>query len=140
MENKRRTIRKEILYVLWFLLGFTVCYFLFVSLPPIISQKGEISSTTEDSSSDSVDNFITLVEYADTGFQPSSVTIQKGNYIVVRNISSRSLMWLNSDSQLLTTTRGYAQSEQIRTVLNDVGSYSVTNTFNLSHKLSVIVR
>lgn len=140
MANNSRTVRKEIMYALWFVVGFIVCYFLFVIIPPYITQKGEISSTTEQRAPESMDDFITLVEYTDSGFKPKAVTIRKGNYIIIRNMSQKSYMWLSSENTVLKTTRGYAQSEQIKTVLNDVGAFTVSNTFNLSHKLSVIVR
>lgn len=140
MENEKRIIRKELLYLMWFIIGFVLCFILFVIIPPYISQKGDISSTTDQANSDFTDNFITFVEYADNGFRPNAVTIRKGNYIVIRNISTQSLVWLSSDNSLLSTTRGYAQSEQIRSVLNDEGVYIVTNKLNLSHKLTVVVR
>lgn len=140
MANNSRTVRKEIMYALWFVVGFIVCYFIFVILPPYVTQKGEISSTTEQRVPESMDDFITLVEYTDSGFKPKAVTIRKGNYIIIRNMSQKSYMWLSSENIVLRTTRGYAQSEQIKTVLNDVGAFTVSNTFNVSHKLSVIVR
>lgn len=140
MANNSRTVRKEIMYALWFVVGFIVCYFIFVILPPYVTQKGEISSTTEQRVPESMDDFITLVEYTDSGFKPNAVTIRKGNYIIIRNMSQKSYMWLSSENIVLRTTRGYAQSEQIKTVLNDVGAFTVSNTFNVSHKLSVIVR
>jgi len=140
MENEKRKIRKELLYLMWFVIGFVLCFIVFVLIPPYISQKGDISSTADQANSDSSDNFITLVEYADNGFRPNAVTIRKGNYIVIRNISAKTHVWLSSDNPLLNTTRGYAQSEQIRSVLNDEGVYAVTNKLNLSHKLTVVVR
>ncbi len=140
MANNPRTVQKEIMYALWFVVGFIVCYFLFVVIPPYTTQKGEISSTTEQRVPESKDDFITLVAYTDSGFKPNTVTIRKGNYIIIRNTSQKSFMWLSSDTANLTTTRGFAQSEQIKTVLNNEGSYAVSNRFNLSHKLSVIVR
>lgn len=140
MENKRKTIRKELYFFLWFLIGFATCYFIFITAPQYISKKGDISSASERASAPSDDQFMTLVQYSENGFKPDSVTIQKGNYIIIRNDAKDRHMWLTSDNSLLTTRRGYAQSEQIQTTLTDPGTFTVQNKLDLTHTLRVVVR
>lgn len=140
MENKKKSIRKEFYFALWFIVGFTSCYLVFVVVPPYISKKGDISSVSEKATTPSNDQFMTLVQYSENGFKPSMVTIQKGNYIIIRNEAKDRHMWLSSDNPLLTTRRGYAQSEQIQTTLVEPGSYTVNNTLDLTHTLRVVVR
>jgi hypothetical protein len=140
MENKKKVIRKELYFFLWFIIGFATCYIVFVTAPLSMSKKGDISSVSEKASAPSDDQFMTLVQYNENGFKPNTVTIQRGNYIIIRNQAKDRQMWLSSDNPLLTTRRGYAQSEQIQTTLIEPGSYTVKNNLDLTHTLLVVVR
>lgn len=75
----------------------------------------------------SADQFITSVVYTGNRFEPRTVRVRKGNYVVITNRSNTSLMWLVSDMPGVMTTRGYAEGEQFQFTSGQVGSFTVSN-------------
>lgn len=82
--------------------------------------------------------FITQVRYENGSFKPATVSIKKGNIIIITN-GTDSLMWLVSEAPELNTPRGYGKGEQIKTKLVAPGSYKVGNKLRLGAMLTVIV-
>ncbi|OGG01748.1 hypothetical protein A2Z33_00205 [Candidatus Gottesmanbacteria bacterium RBG_16_52_11] len=82
--------------------------------------------------------FVTEIIYENGTFKPDNVTIKLGNYLSVTNRSD-SLMWLNSNNPLLSTSRGYARSEQLRIRMDSEGQYSLENKLNLKAKARITV-
>lgn len=82
-------------------------------------------------------NFVTYVEYDNGYFTPKEVTMIKGDYIAITNRSKTQGMKLDSDNQLLTTKRPYMESEQIRLVIPESGTFTVTE--RLQGKGSLII-
>lgn len=85
-------------------------------------------------------DLITYVRYENKAFTPSSVTITKGNYIAITNISKTEQMHLVSDNELLNTVRGYAFSERLQTVISEPGIYKVQNELYPEAVLTVTVK
>lgn len=80
----------------------------------------------------SVNQFITYVEYDGSSFHPDRVTLKKGNYLAITNKSKDTLMWLLSDYDGLSTTRGYGESEQRRIVVTEEGTFIVKDKIHPS--------
>lgn len=95
-------------------------------LPPATKSSGEQTA------------FITQVRYENGAFKPATVSIKKGNIIIITNTTD-SLMWLVSELPELNTPRGYGKGEQIKTKLITPGSYKVGNKLRLGATLTVIV-
>lgn len=85
------------------------------------------------------DPLITYVNYDGDRFIPSRVSILKGNYLAITNMSKDKFMWLSSDNELLITERGYAESERLQVLLPKVGDFTVVNRLNTRAQLSVNV-
>jgi hypothetical protein len=85
-------------------------------------------------------DLITYVRYEKKAFKPSSVTITRGNYIAITNISNKEQMWLLSDNPLLNTVRGYAYGERLQTVIAEPGIYKVQNELFPEAMLEVTVK
>lgn len=130
-----------------FCIGFFVHAFFFPDLLPQVLYKAskqavgikeisELSSPTE-----STDVLIKEVSYKDGVFNPKVIRVHYGNYISITNTSTipDDLMWLQSDSSELTTPRGFAESEQLRTTVLKEGTWSVINRVRPDAKLTVIV-
>ncbi len=83
--------------------------------------------------------FFTYVNYRDGKFRPGKVTIKRSNYLAITNLNPDEFMWLVSDNKLLNTGRGYAESERLTTILNELGSFTVTEKNRPEAILSVTV-
>ena len=71
--------------------------------------------------------FLTIVSYKKGAFHPGKVWIKKGNYLAIQNDDEEKQMWLVSDRKDLQTVRGYGLSERVTSIMNDLGTFSVTN-------------
>ena len=49
-------------------------------------------------------------------------------------------MWLNSNDPLLTTPRGYGESEQVRERMDTLGQFVVADKNNPSERLIITVK
>ena len=84
-------------------------------------------------------SFITTVTFDGTRFTPKTVHIRSGNYIIVKNTSKKELMWLHSDLPSASTTRGYAEGEQIQFTSSSVGTYTISNKLLSGATFTLIV-
>ena len=84
-------------------------------------------------------SFITTVSFDGARFIPKTVRIRSGNYIVVKNISKKELMWLQSDLLGASTSRGYAEGEQIQFTSSGVGTYTISNKLRSDASFTLIV-
>lgn len=99
----------------------------------VTTEKKEIPEEPEN-------DLITYVRYDKKAFNPSSVTITRGNYVAITNISKTEQMHLVSKNPLLNTKRGYAFGERLQTVIVEPGTYEVYNRIFPEAKLTVKVK
>lgn len=85
------------------------------------------------------DQFITYVDYDGRKFKPSSVTVEKGNYLAITNTGREQLMWLISDNPDLQTPRGYGEGEKLQLTLLKIGEFKVVDKLSPGVSLSVKV-
>lgn len=85
------------------------------------------------------DQFITYIEYDGSSFHPDQVTLKKGNYLAITNKSKEVLMWLLSDYNGLSTTRGYAEGEQRRIVMTKEGTFIVKDKIHPSASVQITI-
>ncbi len=96
-----------------------------------------VDSTVLGQSSDG--SFITTVTFDGTRFTPRIVHIRAGNYIVVKKTSKKELMWIQSDLPSASTTRGYAEGEQIQFTSSSLGTYTISNKLHSDASFTLIV-
>ena len=85
------------------------------------------------------DQFITYVAYDGSSFHPGRVTLKKGNYLAITNKSKEVLMWLLSDYDGLSTTRGYGEGEQRRIVVTKEGTFTVKDKIHPSASVQLTI-
>lgn len=83
---------------------------------------------------------LTVVEYDGKKFSRHNVSIGFTRYIQIVNTSPDKLMWLTSNHPDLGTVRGYAESEAVKTQMNEKGTFVVQDTNNPSEKLVITVK
>jgi hypothetical protein len=106
----------------------------------LISPAGLIGLADESKSPVSGrDGFEVIVQYQGGRFRPDSVTVGKGNYLSITNISKSEKMWLTSDDPELVTPRGYGESERLKVLVIREGTFRVINKLNPSAQLTVTV-
>lgn len=135
---------RTVVYVLIiFSLGFLVHAFFFPNflykgLSPI---KGIVLGINDKNSVNEAFNysFLNYVNFSDGQFDKREITIRKGDYIIITNKDNKQLMWLMSDNPFLSTPRGYGLGEEVRTILNNVGTLTVVNKMNRSQMLTIHV-
>lgn len=135
-------MKKLFLLALIFFAGFfTHAYFspnlLFYNKP--LSLDALLKNAKTDNQRTKIDPFFTGVIYQKGQFSPQRVSIKKSNYITITNNSKTEGMWLISNNQLLNTSRPYYESEQLKTILNEIGSFTVINKVNPQAVLVVVV-
>lgn len=142
--KKKSAVKTVILVILAFAAGFVFHAFFFPTLE--VEDAGTLIGNEslrkiEGLRKNDANGFNTQVSYKNGSFNPSSVTIKKGNYITITNENpdDQDLMWLQSRESLLTTVRGYATSEQVYVSLNELGEFEVVNKLNPKAKLMVKV-
>ena len=144
-------MKGKIKQVLYFLIVFTTGFFVHAIFFPYVFVDGksdviEVPFTTNVTTEkkeipEEIENdLITYVRYDKKRFNPSSVTITKGNYIAITNISKAEQMWLTSENPLLNTVRGYAFGERLQTVIAEPGNYKVQNKLFPEANLTVKVK
>lgn len=101
-------------------------------IPTNASQKNVLGES-------SADNFMTTITFDGGTFRPRRVTIQSGNYLLVRNTSKTELMWLISDIPGVSTSRGYAEGEQFRSAISQIGTYTLKNKLNPQTSATIVV-
>jgi hypothetical protein len=57
----------------------------------------------------------------------------------VKNTSKKELMWLQSDLPNISTTRGFAEGEQIQFTSSSVGTYTISNKLLSGAAFTLIV-
>lgn len=79
------------------------------------------------------------VTYSGT-FDRHNITVPFSRYLVIRNDSPDTQMWLSSDLPSLTTVRGYGESEQVRSRMDKKGQFVVWDTKNPKERLVITVK
>ncbi len=111
---------------------------LFFNLP--ISPDKLLSSVKKTSTTSTPqDAFLTQITYNNGQFTPPRVVMKHSYYITITNGSKTESMWLVSNVKALNTDRPYFESEQLKTLLNDPGTYTVINKNNPKSELVVVV-
>lgn len=87
----------------------------------------------DEKAEDPNNNFINSIRYENGKFNPSTLTMRKGNYLIVSN-NSDSKMWLVSTLPELNTPRGYGNGEEKRVKPEKEGTYTITNKLNIEAK------
>lgn len=129
-------MRKTLLILI---IGFILGYTSHAYLPRTgVNLVKTLAPETASKSETVVDPFLTTISYRDGKFKPDSVNVKTGNYLIIVN-NSDSLMWLTSNNPLLTTTRGYGRSEQVRIRADDEGVFTVTNKLNIKARTVITV-
>lgn len=111
----------------------------------VVKLNNRIQILSNKSTADSVlgqtseDPFITNIIYDGKSFHPDRVSIKLGNYLALTNQSKSSLMWISSDITGVTTTRGYAEGEQIRVIVYKAGEFIIQDTHNMQKSVRVHV-
>lgn len=82
---------------------------------------------------------VTEVDFDGTNFSKSTVQIEQGRYIGIKNTSNSQLMWLISSNSLLNTQRGFGQSEMLKVMLTTPGTFQVVNKLKPSSVLTVTI-
>ncbi len=103
-----------------------------VLVPDTMTTKNVLGQSSED-------QFITYVVYDGFSFRPDRVTLKKGNYLAITNKSKDTLMWLLSDYDGLSTTRGYGESEQRRIVVTKEGTFIVKDKIHPSASVQLTI-
>ncbi len=139
MINFKKTVNSGIIYALFFSLGFIVHALFFPSLlidrfSTKITKQEAVSIPIEQNKS------LTTVYYRNGVFEPSIVQIRKSYYVRIVNASKNELMWLTSESPLFRTLRGYGESEELKTILYDPNTYTVSSTLHPDKTLRIIVK
>jgi hypothetical protein len=84
--------------------------------------------------------FLTNITFDGDRFSRHNITIEVGSYLVITNTSKEKLMWLLSNTPLLSTPRGYGESEQIRVRMDTRGQFVVADKNNPQEKLIITVK
>lgn len=85
-------------------------------------------------------DLVFLVTYKKGVFHPSTVILEKGQYIAVRNMNKDALMWLVSEEKTFNTNRGLGESEQLRNIYSEAKTFTVTDKLNPQSVLKVTVK
>lgn len=128
------------LFLIAFIAGFLVHAFflpnvLYGGIKKSISPDQKISSSTE-----KIRSLFIYSMYNGENFNPANIELEKGQYIVIRNIAKTNLMWLQSENPLLSTPRGYAEGEELKQRLDQSGYFTVTEKMNSQAKLHIVVK
>lgn len=94
---------------------------------------GEKDSTAKQNS-----DFLTIVSFKEGAFHPSKVWIRKGNYLAIRNSDDKEQMWLASEIPAFKTVRGYGLSEEQKSVMDEIGTFSVYERNSQSQLIIVV--
>jgi len=133
--------------LLFIILAFTAGFFTHALLFPDFLANGitnvaEVNApnVTPTQASTMHQAFETYISYDGSKFSRHNITIERGSYLIITNISKDQLMWLESKNPLLATPRGYGESEAIRQRLDITGQYIVTDKNNTQEKLVITVK
>ncbi len=139
MTNKIRFIA---FIAVVFCAGFLTHAFFFPDFLPSVKEisAGKIKSAETQTDAEGNMGLFTYVNYDGVNFSPRVVTIHRGSYIAITNRSSNKLMWLMSDNESLNTKRGYGLSERLERILEQPGTYTVTEKSDANANLTVIVK
>lgn len=86
------------------------------------------------------DQQLTIIEYDGKKFSRNNIRVGFTRYLQIVNTSPDKLMWLTSNHPDLGTVRGYAESEAVKTQMNEKGTFIVQDTNNPSEKLVITVK
>jgi hypothetical protein len=139
--------KNVLLTILAFSLGFLTHALFF----PDMLAHGLDSFLPKDASTDPTTNttvqnpdnstFMTQIAYDGEQFSRHNITIEVGSYLTITNTNKdNKLMWLLSNNKLLSTGRGYGQSEQIRVRMDQQGTFAVIDKNNPQEKLVITVK
>jgi hypothetical protein len=140
-------LRKILLYLVLFFAGFLTHALIFPDFLAngILFQPDTIFSNL--GTQDKVSNQSTpqathenIITFDGSRFSRSNITIPFTDYISIRNDSNEVQMWLSSDVSELTTTRGFAYKEQVRTRLDKEGQYHVMEKNGSNARLTITVK
>ena len=73
-------------------------------------------------------------------FSRHNVTVPFTRYIVIRNESENTQMWLDAELPQLSTVRGYAYGEQVRSRMDKKGQFIVQDKNNPHERLLITVK
>jgi hypothetical protein len=136
-------IKNIILFLIIFALGFLTHALFF---PDVLSNgitdvsNLVIPNPTSADPAKQTDEAFTKVTYDGTHFSRHNVTISFTRYIQITNVSADKLMWLNSSTPELATTRGYGESETVQMQGNKKGQFVVIDKNNPQEKLVITVK
>lgn len=128
---------KIVIAILFFALGFLINQFsynlTYKSLPDNFKAQSDKVLGKK-----IIDEFKTYVNY-NGSFEPKTVLIKKGNYIAITNKSRTEQLWLLSDNSALNTPRGYAEGERLEAIMNQKGTFYITNKNKTGTYVKIIV-
>ncbi len=140
-------LRRSILYLFLFLCGFLTHALLFPDFLAngIVFQPDAVFSnlgSADKASSQPVTQATheNVISFDGTKFNRSNITIPLTDYISIRNESTETQMHLTSDNPELSTPRGYAYKEQVRTRLDKEGQFHVLEKNGSGARLTITVK
>jgi hypothetical protein len=85
--------------------------------------------------------FETRIDYDGTQFSRHNISIEIGSYLIITNVNKgNKLMSLSSNNPLLTTPRGYGESEIVKARMDVRGQFVVIDKNNPEEKLIITVK
>lgn len=140
-------LKKLLLVVIVFILGFFTHALFFPDLfaNGIMLSSDALFSNVKTASSASnqqaeAEKHVVLVTYDGTSFSRTNVTVPLSDYIVIRNESQDTQLWLAADMPELATSRGYAYKEEVRVRLDKKAQIHVLNKLNPQARLIITVK
>jgi hypothetical protein len=140
---KLRIIKNLLLFLIFFGLGF-ITHALF--FPDVLVngfsdiQNLVIPNISPTPGQDTNDNFQTTITYDGKHFSRHSLVLPFESYIIIKNTSQNSLMWLISNNPLLATPRGYAYTEELHVRMDKRGTFLVEDKSNPQERLVITVK
>jgi hypothetical protein len=140
---KLHTVRNLLLLGFVFGLGFLTHAFIF---PDVLVngfsdvQNLVIPNVSPTPNQNTNDTFQTTITFDGTHFSRHSLVLPFESYIIIKNISQNSLMWLLSNYPPLATPRGYGYTEEINIRLDKRGTFVVEDKNNPSERIVITVK
>lgn len=82
---------------------------------------------------------LTISYFKNGRFHPGKIWIKKGYYVGLENSDEDSLMWLESETESLSTVRGYGFGEQLKALLPEEKTHLVKEK-NTGASLIIVVQ
>ncbi len=116
-------MKRVVVFTIAFCLGYVSYYFVdrYSVRNLKIDELVEKTEAVEESSS----KFVTYVDFDGKSFSSQKVSMKKGDYLAITNLSNTTQMWLAATVSALTTKRGYAEGERLQIILGEPGLFRV---------------